>query len=126
MDGKIALDWGSNSSAVSTTEESVSAGFKFEGYNVYQLPGSGSPLTEGVKVATYDKVNLIQNILDPTVDPLTGLVVDAAKQTGTDSGIQRHFETDYDEYAASHVQWDILLFCGDCIQLSTRQRWQSL
>jgi len=97
MDGKIALDWGSNSSAVSTTEESVSAGFKFEGYNVYQLPGSGSPLTEGVKVATYDKVNLIQNILDPTVDPLTGLVVDAAKQTGTDSGIQRHFETDYDE-----------------------------
>ena len=97
MDGKIALDWGTNSSAVSSTEETVSTGFEFEGYNVYQLPGSGSPLTEGVKVATYDKVNLVQNILDPTIDPLTGLVVDAAKQTGTNSGVQRYFETDYDE-----------------------------
>ncbi|SUZ86467.1 uncharacterized protein METZ01_LOCUS39321 [marine metagenome] len=97
MDGRIALDWGSNSSAVSSTEETVSTGFEFEGYNVYQLPGAGSPLTEGVKVATYDKVNLVQNILDPTVDPLTGLVVDAAKQTGTNSGVQRYFETDYDE-----------------------------
>ena len=97
MDGKIALDWGTNSSAVSSTEETVSTGFEFEGYNVYQLPGSGSPLTEGVKVATYDKVNLVQNILDPTIDPLTGLVVDAAKQTGTNSGVQRYFATDYDE-----------------------------
>jgi hypothetical protein len=61
MDGKISLDWGSNPSAVSTTESTVSEGFEFEGYNVYQLPSSGSPLTEGVKVATYDRVNLVQN-----------------------------------------------------------------
>ena len=97
MDGKIAIDWGSSATAVASTEETVSAGFEFEGYVVYQLPSSSSPLSEGVKVATYDKVNLILNILDPTVDPLTGLVVDAAKQTGTDGGVQRYFETDYDE-----------------------------
>ena len=97
MDGAIGIDWGSNASAVSSTEETVSAGFEFEGYVVYQLPSSSSPLTEGVKVATYDKVNLILNILDPTVDPITGLVVDAAKQTGTDGGVQRYFSTDYDE-----------------------------
>jgi len=97
MDGAVGLDWGSNASAVSSTEETVSAGFEFEGYVVYQLPTSSSPLSEGVKVATYDKVNLILNILDPTVDPVTGLIVDAAKQTGTDGGVQRYFETDYDE-----------------------------
>ena len=97
MDGAIGLDWGSNATAVSATEEAVSAGFEFEGYVVYQLPTSSSPLSEGVKVATYDKVNLILNILDPTVDPITGLVVDAAKQTGSDGGVQRWFETDYDE-----------------------------
>lgn len=97
MDGAIGLDWGSNASAVSSTEETISAGFEFEGYVVYQLPNSSAPLSEGVKVATYDKVNLILNILDPTVDPLTGLIVDAAKQTGTDGGVQRYFETDYDE-----------------------------
>ena len=97
MDGSIGLDWGSSASSVSATEETVSAGFEFEGYNVYQLPSSTSPLSEAVKVATYDKVNLVQNILDPSIDPITGLVVDAAKQTGTDAGVQRYFSTDYDE-----------------------------
>ena len=97
MDGKIGIDWGSNAASVSSTEETVSAGFEFEGYVVYQLPSASAPLSEAVKVATYDKVNLVQNILDPSIDPLTGLVVDAAKQTGTDAGVQRYFETDYDE-----------------------------
>ena len=97
MDGAIGIDWGSNATAVASTEETISAGFEFEGYVVYQLPTSSSPLSEAVKVATYDKVNLVQNILDPTVDPVTGLVVDAAKQTGTDFGVQRYFSTDYDE-----------------------------
>ncbi|MDB2351552.1 hypothetical protein N9W06_04610 [Candidatus Marinimicrobia bacterium] len=32
-----------------------------------------------------------------SIDPTTGLVVDAPKQTGTDIGVQRFFETDYDE-----------------------------
>ena len=97
MDGSIGLDWGSSESSVSATEEVVSAGFEFEGYVVYQLPSASSPLSEAIKVATYDKVNLIQNILDPSIDPITGLVVDAAKQTGTDAGVQRYFATDYDE-----------------------------
>ena len=97
MDGKVGLDWGSDASSVSSTEETVSAGFEFEGYVVYQLPSASSPLSEGIKVATFDKVNLVQNILDPSIDPITGLVVDAAKQTGTDAGVQRYFETDYDE-----------------------------
>ena len=100
-DGRISLDWGSDGAAVLATEEGVEgvayAGFEFEGYNVYQLPGAGSPLSEGVKVATYDKINLVQNILDPAVDPLTGLVVNVAKQTGTNSGVQRYYATDYDE-----------------------------
>ena len=37
MDGKVGLDWGSDASSVSSTEETVSAGFEFEGYVVYQL-----------------------------------------------------------------------------------------
>jgi len=95
--GSIALDWGSDETAVDLTELTVSEGFEFEGYNVYQLPSAGSPLTEGVKVATFDKINLIQNILDNAVDPLTGLVVQVPKQTGTDAGVQRHYNTNYDE-----------------------------
>ena len=97
LDGSIVLDWGSDEAAVDATEGVVSEGFEFEGYNVYQLPSAGSPLTEGVKVATFDKINLIQNILDNDIDPLTGLVVLVPKQTGTDAGVQRYFDTDYDE-----------------------------
>ena len=91
------LDWGANAAAVSLTEETVSAGFEFEGYNVYQLPSAGSPLSEGRKIGTFDKVNTVQNILDPDVDALTGLVVDVVKQTGTNAGVQRWYTTDYDE-----------------------------
>ena len=40
--------------------------------------------------------NLVQNILDPSIDPITGLVVDA-QTNGTDAGVQRYFSTDYDE-----------------------------
>ena len=97
MDGAIGIDWGSDANSVSSTEETISEGFEFEGYVVYQLPSATSPISEAVKVATYDKVNLIGNILDPAIDPITGLVVDAAKQTGTNAGVQRYFSTDYDE-----------------------------
>jgi len=97
MDGEIMLDWGGNAAAVSLTEETVSAGFEFEGYNVYQLPSAGSPLSEGRKIGTFDKINTVQNILDPDVDALTGLVVDVVKQTGTNAGVQRWYSTDYDE-----------------------------
>ena len=45
MDGSIGLDWGSSESSVSATEETVSAGFEFEGYVVYQLPSASSPLS---------------------------------------------------------------------------------
>ena len=67
------------------------------GYNVYQLPLATSPLSEGVKVATYDKVNAIQNILDAAIDPVTSLELQVAKQTGSNSGVQRYFHSDYDE-----------------------------
>ena len=92
MDGMIGLDWGFDETAVENTETLTSENFEFEGYVVYQLPSASSPLSEAVKVATYDRINLITTILDPAIDPNTGLVLEAAKQTGGDFGIQRSFE----------------------------------
>ena len=60
-------------------------------------------------------MNLVQNILDPDVDALTGLVVDVVKQTGSDAGVQRFYETDYDEIGKTHVKWNDILFCGYCL-----------
>ena len=96
-DGEIMLDWGVSEQAVENTEGTPSQGFEFEGYNVYQLPTANSPLSEGIKVATFDKVNLVQLILDPSVDPTTGFVIETIKQTGTDSGVQRYYGTGTDE-----------------------------
>ena len=55
----------------------------------------------------FDKVNLVQNILDPDVDASTGLVVDVVKQTGSDAGVQRFYETDYDEYRGRPMSNDM-------------------
>ena len=95
-DGEIALDWGSFHATVSATELIVTKGFEFEGYNVYQIPSPTAPLSEGVRVATFDKVNLLKAIFDWGVDQNSGYVLQQVKQFGTDSGIQRFYTTDYD------------------------------
>jgi len=97
LDGEIILDWGFDAAAAALTEETVSRGFAFEGYNVYQLPSAGSPLSEGEKIATYDLINVIQTIFDPGVDAQSGFIIDQAKQSGTNSGVYRYYQTDYDE-----------------------------
>jgi|TARA_B100001971_G_scaffold7380_1_gene6054 hypothetical protein len=97
FDGKIGLNWGSNSTAIAATEDSVNLGFEFEGYNVYQIASETSPLSTGEKIATYDKINLVQAIFDDGVDPASGYIVQQAKQSGSNSGIQRYYDTDYDE-----------------------------
>ena len=97
LDGEILLDWGYDAASVFATEEVESKGFVFEGYNVYQLPSSGSPISEGKKIATFDKINVVQTIFDPGVDSKSGFIIDQAKQSGTNTGVQRYYRTDYDE-----------------------------
>jgi len=97
LDGEISINWGYDDAAVASTEETVSEGFEFEGYNVYQIPSATAPLTSGKKVATFDLINVTQTIFDKGVDPASGFVVDQPKQSGSNSGVQRYYNTDYDE-----------------------------
>jgi len=90
LDKKIVLNWGFNEEAVSRTEDPVSKGLRFEGYNVYQLPSASASLSEGEKVATYDKDNLVSVILDNVIDEESGFVVEKPVQQGTNSGVQHH------------------------------------
>ena len=100
LDRQIILEWGSDIPRVKVIEERIISGeFVFEGYNVYQLPLAISALTEGVKLATYDRVNGITRIIDYLVDPSTGLAVSWLAQQGFDSGIQRHLSIRYDKLA---------------------------
>ncbi len=97
LDKQIVLNWGWDQPSVNAIENYASAGFVFEGYNVYQLPSPQASLSEAVKIATYDVVNDVTVILDRTIDPKTGTLLQVPVQTGKNSGI-KHFislTTDY-------------------------------
>jgi hypothetical protein len=90
-DGEILLNWASDPDAVAATEGQDELGYKFEGYNVYQLPSAAASLSQARKVATYDLVNNITTILADQFDVESGQVLNAG-QTGTDNGISRFIE----------------------------------
>ena len=88
LSNQIVLDWGSNASSVNAIENFSDQGYTFEGYDIYQLPSPTSKISEGVKLATFDKVNGITTILD-TVSQ-SGVLLPVITETGTDKGIQRY------------------------------------
>ncbi len=96
LDGEIILNWGQNEEAVTRTEDPISKGFRFEGYNVYQLPSATSQISEGVKVATFDILNNTSLIIEPVFDPETGFVVEKPTQQAPNEGIKRFIEIDRD------------------------------
>lgn len=89
LDQQIVLDWGSDLAAVEKTENDIKKTFKFQGYNVYQLPTSSSDKSAGVRIATYDIIDGIKTILDATVDPTSGVELLTPAQFGNDFGISR-------------------------------------
>ncbi len=97
LDRQVVLNWGWDLNSVNAIENYSSAGFVFEGYNVYQLPSATAGLSEAVKIATYDVPNEVTVIFDRTIDPKTGALLSVPVQTGTNSGIRRFLSltTDY-------------------------------
>lgn len=98
LDRKIVLDWGTNTAAVTATENSNSKGYDFEGYNVYQLPSASASVSEGKKIATFDVINGVGKINDLVFDISTGSVVSQPVQFGNDTGIKRYLEITSDEF----------------------------
>ncbi len=93
---KIILNWGYNADRVKKTETTVindaldGGAYKFEGYNVYQLPYFGASVDQAKKIATYDVIDNVTVI--PFTDPVTRTVEPSISiESGTDSGIQRYF-----------------------------------
>jgi hypothetical protein len=84
----VMLSWGEQA-ASKLTEGHEDAGYKFEGYNVYQFPSRSANLQSARRLATFDVVNNIATIFDEVIDERTGAVVILPVQFGTDSGIER-------------------------------------
>lgn len=97
LDREIILDWG-DPAGVAETEEKVNepGTFRFEGYNVYQLPTPTSSLSDGRRIATFDVINEHTVVLDEQFDLESGQILRKAVQFGTNSGIERLFKFDRD------------------------------
>ncbi len=99
LDNKIVLDWGNDQASVDAIEKFDDQGYKFEGYQVYQLPTASSSLSDGVNIGTFDLVDGITNVID-TVQQ-AGILLPKIVIEGTDKGIQRYLTISMD---ALHTQ----------------------
>lgn len=97
LDKEIVLDWGFDNSKVIATESADIKGYKFQGYNVYQLPSASADVTQGKRIATFDVVDGIGKIEDFFFDASTGVVAKGVRQFGNDTGIKRFLSIKNDE-----------------------------
>jgi len=100
---QVVLEWGSDLDAVAATEKTVTAGYSFEGYNVYQLPSSSSSKDQAVKIATYDLVNGVKSIYGIKFLSSYGDYVEVPVQQGEDTGIKRSIVIDKDYITGSKL-----------------------
>ena len=91
FDQEILLLWDSDPEIVAATESHDVKDYKFQGYNVYQLPSASSGIKDAMKIATFDIVDGIKTITDAAKDDVTQADIVKVVQTGNDTGIKRNF-----------------------------------
>ena len=92
LDQEVILSWSDDLAAVNTTESYDNSGYKFEGYNVYQLPSASATKEDAVTIATYDIVDGVKAVIAEYTDPATGAVLTRVDQAGNDTGIKRFID----------------------------------
>jgi hypothetical protein len=98
LDGEIVLDWANDQVRVNDIENTINnpGSYKFEGYNVYQMPSRGAQLSEGVRIATYDLTSDPTVVLDQQFDQGSGQILSLPVQFGSNSGITRFLKVSRD------------------------------
>jgi len=98
LDGEIILDWANDQVRVSDIETKVNnpGAYKFEGYNVYQMPSRGAQLSEGKRIATFDLTSDPTVVLDQQFDETSGQILSLPVQFGSNSGITRFLKVSRD------------------------------
>ncbi|MCU7519760.1 MAG: CHRD domain-containing protein [Ignavibacteria bacterium] len=84
----VVLSWG-DLATYNQTESYDYKGFKFQGYNVYQLPSASATFENAKLIATYDIKDTVGTIYGYVFNPKTGKPELTPIQFGTNSGLQR-------------------------------------
>jgi hypothetical protein len=98
LNNQIVLSWGSPVAA-DNTENFVSKGYTFEGYNVYQYQRNNP--SGGKLIATYDLIDGVRTILDTTFSVALGTNIVTPTEYGTDSGIRHSITITKDAFSGS-------------------------
>lgn len=99
----ITLDWGSDQSSVNSIENFNSNGYKFQGYNVYQI--SAPIINFGdytKKIEEFDLSDNIKDIYGLVPDASTGFPVSSIVQNGSDNGITRKITVPTDLFGQNY------------------------
>ncbi|MBN2572658.1 MAG: hypothetical protein JXA68_11060 [Ignavibacteriales bacterium] len=96
LDQEIILIWGFSEANYSQLEFADFMGYKFQGYNIYQLPTPTSDIKDAVRIATYDLIDGVLTIKEEELDQFGNPENLVSRQFGTDSGIKRYFNVNYD------------------------------
>jgi hypothetical protein len=98
LDGEIILEWGSDLTRLADIETRINnpGGYKFEGYNVYQMPSRGAQLSEGTRIATFDLTSDPTVVLDQQFDQNSGQILSLPVQFGSNAGITRFLKINRD------------------------------
>ena len=107
LPNQITLDWGYNLDAVAETESYDiifnEENYKFQGYNIYQLPSASATVAEGQLLQVYDKRDNFLVILGKDFDPNTGQVVKAPQQLGNNTGLGHYLEITTDKFTGARL-----------------------
>lgn len=107
LQNQINLDWGEDLAAVNATESYDinfnNENYKFQGYNIYQLPNASATKAEGKLIATFDLADNFRIILGKDFDPKTGQIVLTPQQLGNNTGISHYLEITNDEFTGNNL-----------------------
>jgi hypothetical protein len=97
LDRKILLKWGEDQGRVALVERDHENGFRFEGYNLYQLASPHWNPNDATKIATFDRKNGVMAILEERFDYQNGTLNLIRIQNGTDSGVDYKLLVTHDQ-----------------------------
>jgi len=100
LDAEIILEW----DPVNQTPNNSQLGYELEGYVCYQLSSENPQSAQAKVLATFDRVNGVQEILDLQYVPELGLVATVPVKKGTDSGLRRSLRITKDAFSGDPLR----------------------
>lgn len=89
LDEKIILNWDDSLGIAEVLENYDRVDYKFQGYNIYQLPSFNADIKDAIRLTTFDVIDGVKKINQKIYDEDIGDYQKFVAQRGNDNGVQR-------------------------------------